>query len=76
MFRIQYDSHYSNDLKGSYHDSSDVAVPADKPGWHTATIRCPRARLAGRQNNRADFRIATVGEGDVFIGDVTLEASQ
>jgi hypothetical protein len=76
VFRIQYDSHYANNVRGFYHNSRDIPVPADRPGWHQAAIECPRARLAGHQNNQADFRIAAVGDGDVFIGDVRLRWSE
>jgi len=67
-FRVQYDSH-----KHSYEDSKDVAVPAGKAGWHTASVECPRARFTGRQNGRSDFRIAASGQGDVCIGDIEIE---
>jgi hypothetical protein len=73
-FTVQYDSAYSNDLAGRYHESARIDV-SEKPGFHTALVKCPRARLGGHQNNSADFRIAAAG-GDVAIADVQVEQDQ
>lgn len=75
-FSIQYDSNFPNDAGGPYRNSEPV-VPSEARGWHTAVVECPRARLAGRQNNKADFRIAAPPNGkDVFIGSIEVEAAQ
>ena len=74
-FRVQYDSHFPGGTASSYRDSEPV-VPPDAPGWHTAVVECPRARLAGHQNNKADFRIAATEGQDAFIGAIELEPAK
>ncbi len=66
---IEYDSNYSNDVAGFYRPSKQVTLSVDK-GWHTIQIECPRARLAGHQNVKSDFRVETVGERDIYIADI------
>jgi hypothetical protein len=73
-FVVQYDSAYSNDLADRYRESARVDLPTSA-GWHTTTVKCPRARFAGRQNSHADFRIAAAG-GDLAIADIQLEPGQ
>jgi len=75
LFRVQYDSHYSNDLQGAYRDSEGIAQ-TKKPGWHTVVVECPRARFAGNQNERSDFRIAVLGDADLFLRRIDLEPAQ
>jgi hypothetical protein len=70
-FTVQYDSAFSDDLAGHYHESARIDVP-ETAGFHTAIIKCPRAHFAGHQNSGADFRIAAEG-GDVAIADIELE---
>ena len=72
-FEVQYDSHYSDNLAGYYHPSDPVVVQPGDAGWRTVVVLCPRARLGGRQNARADFRIAALGEGEVYIGGIEAE---
>jgi hypothetical protein len=71
-FQIEYDSFYSDDISGYYRATETVAKPAE-PGWHQVTLECPRARLAGHQNSRSDFRIASMGDGDEFISAVRVD---
>lgn len=68
---IEYDSFYGDDVPGVYHDTETVRIPA-APGWHTADFTLPRARLDGHQNSGADFRIAPLGPGDIYIADITI----
>ena len=73
-FRVHYDSHYSDDIPGFYRDAGEVVPPPQAPGWQTAVLECPRARLAGHQNDGADFRIAAAeGDGDIYIAQIELE---
>ncbi|MHC4445700.1 MAG: glycoside hydrolase family 172 protein [Planctomycetota bacterium] len=67
-FRIQY-----NSPNNPYRDSENVIIPAGNPGWHTITIECPRAKFTGRQNDRADFRIAATGKKDLHISNLEVE---
>jgi hypothetical protein len=69
--KIHYDSYHRDDILGHYWETPALAVP-ETPGWHTLTFECPRARLAGHQNGRSDFRIAAVGAGDVCVADVQV----
>ena len=71
-FFIQYDSHYSGGAGGFYRES-EVVIPPEESGWYTAVVTCPRARLAGHQNNKADFRIAAMDERDVFVSGIEIE---
>lgn len=70
-FTVQYDSAFSDDLAGHYHESARIDMP-ETAGVHTAIVKCPRARFAGHQNNSSDFRIAASG-GDIAIADIELE---
>jgi hypothetical protein len=70
-FRIEYDSFYSDDIPGFYRET-DVVEKPDEPGWYTAVFECPRARLAGHQNSKSDFRIASMLDGDEHIASVVV----
>ncbi|MHC4087621.1 MAG: glycoside hydrolase family 172 protein [Planctomycetota bacterium] len=72
LFLIQYDSHFSDDIPGKYNRTETVVSP-EKSGWHTATLVCPRARFAGRQNAGADFRISVLSQSDIFISNVEVQ---
>jgi hypothetical protein len=68
-FVVQYDSSLPGG--GPYTSTDPVQVP-EESGWHTVTLRLPRAHFAGRQNLGSDFRITSTGTGDILIGDVRL----
>jgi hypothetical protein len=71
-FMVEYDSTFSDDIDGYYHDSEIVEKPAE-PGWYTARIDCPNPAFLGRQNANADFRISSLGNGDEYIADVVIK---
>jgi len=71
-FMIEYDSGFSDDVEGYYHDSAIAEKPAEQ-GWYTATIECPNPAFLGRQNSKADFRVTSLGNGDEYIGDVVIK---
>ncbi len=68
---VHYDSFYGDGAKGYYH-ATEKAAPPDAPGWNTAVISCPRARLDGHQNGRSDFRIVGPEDKDIYIADVRM----
>ncbi len=74
-FTLQYDSFFGDNLDGWYRSAPEV-VGATDPGWHTVTLECPRARLAGHQNERADFRLYASGTKDIVIADVRVRKAE
>ena len=72
LFRVQYDSYYSNNLAGRYQDSTEI-ISSNTAGWQTVVVSCPRAKFAGGQNGESDFRIYASGNSDVLIGDIKVE---
>ncbi|MBN1342573.1 MAG: DUF5010 domain-containing protein [Phycisphaerae bacterium] len=71
QFQVQYDSRdIDATLLGAYKDAAPVAL-TDTGAWKTATIRPVHPRLANRQNDGADFRLAVLA-ADLTIRRIVL----
>jgi hypothetical protein len=70
-FWLDYDSTDANaDMQGRYKQTQQIRL-TDSGEWKTATFDLPDAYFGGRQNEGADFRIAT-GDNDLYINAVTV----
>ncbi len=70
-FWLDYDSTDATaDMQGRYKQTQHIRL-TDSGVWKTATFDLPDAYFGGRQNEGADFRIAT-NDNDLYINSVTV----
>lgn len=69
-----YNSALGDNIAARYHPAE--ILPMDgRPGWHTARIAMPEARLRGVQNAGADLRL-TNPDGDLCVRKVSVSLAQ